>query len=606
LDDGHPDLIAEEGQMANVVPVDAYSTGEWYPGYKPEFFDMPWIVDPAGPFRPGDEDQFWFLDFHWSRGLTPLGATLWSGDGYCWGTQHAAETLPLPPGRGVTARFAGTHLYGSALPETDPREIEARAGRIATNLPHFLNNYRSIWESGRDELENTWSYFRGIDFTQVRGDDLPTLLGQARRYHKRSMEIHFGVMYPMLANFLGFYGACADMGINPNEIGKFLQGEDTKIMETDRKLYELALKARAAGLEPVFSAHDGGQLREALGRHGGAASIWLTEFDDFLQVYGWRAEATCDVGVPSWIEDNTIPLDLVKTFLQRRDPHDFEHAASNAWAERQEAIENARAGLTREEQAVFDAGLASNQEANFPWWQDDHNYYIDLKVMLPLRWGCQELANRVKADRQDDMLYLFWPELRDVATGDRPYDAGLRSLVDARRQYFDHWHSRRSEMPKVLGTIPEAVEDPILIEIFGLNPQSIKAVQNPEAAEQTTISGVAAAKGVARGVARVLQSSDELHRLEPGSILVCESTSPNWTPAFGKIAGAVCDGGGMLSHAAIVGREYGVPTVTATGVATLSIADGDEVEVDGSNGVVTILTKAADLASAVDSPEVPA
>src|ERR1700712_4782579 len=113
--------------MANVVPVDAYSTGEWYPGYKPEFFDMPWIVDPAGPFKPGDENQFWFLDFHWSRGLTPLGATLWSGDGYCWGTQHAAESLPLPPGRGVSARFAGTHLYGSAIPATDPRENGARA-----------------------------------------------------------------------------------------------------------------------------------------------------------------------------------------------------------------------------------------------------------------------------------------------------------------------------------------------------------------------------------------------------------------------------------------------------------------------------------------------
>ncbi len=594
--------------MANVVPVDAYSTGEWYPGYKPEFFDMPWIVDPAGPFKPGDENQFWFLDFHWSRGLTPLGATLWSGDGYCWGTQHAAESLPLPPGRGVTARFAGTHLYGSALPESDPREIEARAGRIATNLPHFLNNYRSIWESGRDELESTWSYFRGIDFSQVRGDDLPSLLGQGRRYHKRAMEIHFGVMYPMLANFLGFYGACADMGINPNEIGKFLQGEDTKIMETDRLLYDLALRARAAGLEPVFEAHEGGQLRDALARHGGAASVWLTEFDAFLQVYGFRAEATCDVGVPSWIEDNTIPLNLVKTFLQRQDSHDFERASRNALAEREEAIENARAGLTREEQAVFDAGLTSNQEANFPWWQDDHNYYIDLKVMLPLRWGCQELANRVRADRHDDMLYLFWPELRDVATGERPYDANLRSLVDARRQYFDHWHGRRGEMPKVLGTIPEAVEDPILIEIFGLNPHSIKAVQNPEAAQQTVIPGVPAAKGTARGIARVLQSSDELHRLEPGSILICESTSPNWTPAFGKIAGCACDGGGMLSHAAIVGREYGVPTVTATGVATLSITDGDEVEIDGSSGTVTILTRAADVVAppAPASSEVPA
>jgi pyruvate,water dikinase len=321
--------------------------------------------------------------------------------------------------------------------------------------------------------------------------------------------------------------------------------------------------------------------------------VWLTEFDDFLQIYGFRAEATCDVGVPSWIEDNTIPLGLVKTFLKRDDAHDFSRAAANAMAEREEAIENARSGLTREEQAVFDAGLRSNQEANFPWWQDDHNYYIDLKVMLPLRWGCQELATRQGADHHDDMLYLFWPELVDVASGRRPYAGELKSLVADRRQYFDHWHAKRSQMPKVLGTIPESVDDPILIEIFGLNPGSIKAVQNPEAAQQTVMQGVPAAKGTARGTARVLQSSDELHRLEPGSILVCESTSPNWTPAFGKIAGAVCDGGGMLSHAAIVGREYGVPTVTAVGVATLSISDGDEVEVDGSNGTVTILTKAA-------------
>jgi phosphohistidine swiveling domain-containing protein len=596
-------LIVEEEQMANVVPVDDFATGEWYPGYKPEHFDMPWIVDPASPFKPGDEQGFWFLDFHWSRGLTPLAATLWSGDGYCWGTQHAAESLPLPPGRGVSARFAGTHLYGSALPETDPNEIGARANRIATNLPHFLRNYRSIWEGGRDELESTWQYFRGVDFAGT--PDLTDLLTKGRRYHKRAMEIHFGVMYPMLANFLGFYGACADMGINPNEIGKFLQGEDTKIMETDREVYRLAMRARAAGLSDVFDTHEPHELRAALGREPGAGP-WLTEFDDFLQVYGWRAEATCDVGVPSWIEDNTIPLGLIKTFLKKDDQHDFEAAARNAMAEREEAIENARTGLTREEQAVFDAGLQSNQEANFPWWQDDHNYYIDLKVMLPLRWGCQELARRENADHKDDMLYLFWPELMDVVSGRKPYQGELKSLVGERRQYFDHWHARRSEMPKVLGTIPEAVEDPILIEIFGLNPGSIKAVQNPDAAKQTVMKGVPAAKGTARGIARVLQSSDEMHRLEPGSILVCESTSPSWTPVFGKIAGAACDGGGMLSHAAIVGREYGVPTVTALGVATISIADGDEIEVDGTTGTVTILNKAATTTSADTSADAPA
>jgi phosphohistidine swiveling domain-containing protein len=577
-----------------VVPIDEYATGEWYPGYKPEHFASPYLVDPASPFKPGDEENFWFLDFHWSRGLTPLAATLWASDGYCWGTQHAAEGLPVPPGRGITARMAGTHLYGSAINETDPREIGARAGRMGVNLPAFLQNYEQIWAAGRDELEGTWDHFQKLDLTAVPQGEFASVLTSARRYHKRSMEIHFDVMYPMLLNFLGFYGACAEMGLDPSATGKFLQGEDTKIMETDRGLAALAAKAKQAGLRDVFEEHDGGSLRGALSARGGSASTWLTEFDDFLQVFGHRQEATCDVGVPSWLEDNTIPLDMIRSFVLKDEEHDFEAAARNALAERDAAIDAARSGLTKEEQAVFDAGLHANQSANFPWWQDDHNYYIDLKVMLPLRRACQELAGRVDADDQNDLLYLFWPELVDVANGGA-YEGELKSLVADRRQYFDHWHAKRGEMPKVLGTIPEKVEDPVLIEIFGINPQSIRAVQNPNAANETVLTGVPAAKGTATGIARILQSTDEMHRLEPGTILVCESTSPTWTPAFGKIAGAVCDGGGMLSHAAIVGREYGVPTVTAVGVATLAIGDGDLIEVDGTNGRVTILKRAKEI-----------
>jgi pyruvate,water dikinase len=145
-------------------------------------------------------------------------------------------------------------------------------------------------------------------------------------------------------------------------------------------------------------------------------------------------------------------------------------------------------------------------------------------------------------------------------------------------------------MPKVLGTVPESVEDPILIEIFGLNAHSLKAMQSTGSAE--TVTGIAASKGTARGTARVLHNADELHRVSAGDILVCESTSPNWTPAFAKIAACVCDGGGTLSHAAIVGREYGLPVVTASGIATTAIADGDEIEVDGTSGTVKVLNRA--------------
>jgi pyruvate,water dikinase len=92
----------------------------------------------------------------------------------------------------------------------------------------------------------------------------------------------------------------------------------------------------------------------------------------------------------------------------------------------------------------------------------------------------------------------------------------------------------------------------------------------------------------------VLHNASELHRILPGEILVCEATSPNWTPAFSKIAACVCDGGGTLTHASIISREYRIPCVVGVGLATQTIADGDLVEVDGGRGRVTVLERSTD------------
>src|SRR5690606_7379130 len=96
--------------------------------------------------------------------------------------------------------------------------------------------------------------------------------------------------------------------------------------------------------------------------------------------------------------------------------------------------------------------------------------------------------------------------------------------------------------------------------------------------------GLGASPGKGRGRARVLHGPHDLHRILAGEILVCEGTSPSWTPAFTRIAGCVCDQGGTLAHASIISREYGVPCVVGTAVATQAIHDGDLVEVDGSAG----------------------
>ena len=108
----------------------------------------------------------------------------------------------------------------------------------------------------------------------------------------------------------------------------------------------------------------------------------------------------------------------------------------------------------------------------------------------------------------------------------------------------------------------------------------------------TELKGFASSAGAAEGPARVLKLLGDVVKLQPGEIMVAPTTNPSWAPVFTKIKAAVTDIGGLTSHAAIVSREYGLPSVTGTGVATTVIKTGDIIRVDGSTGVVTIVKRA--------------
>ena len=102
------------------------------------------------------------------------------------------------------------------------------------------------------------------------------------------------------------------------------------------------------------------------------------------------------------------------------------------------------------------------------------------------------------------------------------------------------------------------------------------------------LHGMRGSPGVARGTARVLRSLGEADRLEAGDVLVAETTAPPWTPLFGRAVAIVTDAGGILSHCAVVAREYEIPAVVGTKMGRSVIRDGQEIEVDGTNGTVRI------------------
>ncbi|MGW7410453.1 PEP-utilizing enzyme [Streptomyces sp. NPDC054833] len=574
--------MAQSGEMADA---------ECYPGFRPECTESAYAVEPFRPYGEQDESRLWFLDFHWPRGLTPLGLLV-NQDGYGWGSQLAAECLPLPASRGITQRLIGTHTYAAAIPVPSEHEHRARMNRLRSGLNRFLDEFPEIWAAREAEIEQWWQRLLSIDPARLDTAQLADHLAETRRFHRRAFEIHFEVMYPLLANHLAFRRLCDSLGVDPALVGVLLQGEHTRVMDTDRALWGLAKAARRAGLAAArLTAAPGDRVLAELAAAGGARAGWATAFGDFLRAYGHRAEGTSDVALPSWLEDPTPPLGRIASFLALPAEHDFDAELARARKQRDAAADAVRGSLTGRDQRLFDSALASCRAANFPKWQDDHNVSIDLRIALPLRRASLEIAERAGADRRDDAVFLFWPELIAIAEGRSAYGP-LRGLVGERRDFFDRWRGRRSSLPKVLGTASDAdAQDPVLAEVFGIDRTLLGNIRAAATQIVTRLSGVPAARGTARGRARVLTDAEGLHRLRPGDVLVCESTSPNWTPAFAVIAACVCDAGGILSHAAIVGREYGVPTVTAVGSATHCIRDGDEVEVDGTNGVVRVLRR---------------
>jgi len=125
------------------------------------------------------------------------------------------------------------------------------------------------------------------------------------------------------------------------------------------------------------------------------------------------------------------------------------------------------------------------------------------------------------------------------------------------------------------------------MKIFGFDLMSLKGKRG-RGGKGLLIRGVATSPGKVKGVARVLHSPEEFDQMQPGDVLVASITTPAWTPLFAMASAVVTDVGGPLSHGSIVAREYGIPAVLGTGVATKRIHSGQVITVDGSAGIVIL------------------
>lgn len=525
-------------------------------------------ADPARPLSPQDLDRSWRLDFHHPRGVVPLAVRLL--DHLVEGSQSAARETRS--GHGFTARLVGSHVYYGRPDGVPP-------GRAATPVPPAeLHRYGAAfpaeWAADAARLDAALIRLEAVprdDLARAGTAAIAGYLRQALAAHREAWRVHFATMYRLLAVHGFVLAELRDLGLDDVTAAGLLQGVDNAVLAVDQELRELAALARDHGVAGHFELPIA-DLGRRLGREPRAAGWWAA-FEEFLARHGNRGEAGAEISTPGWNEDPAAVLALVRREL-------IEHSAAPARPDIAEVAGRIRQGLAPGARPRFETAYRLARQANFAWWNEEHNAVIDLRAHLPVRRAALAASAALRLPRPDDALYLHLEELTGMLAGQAAW-ADLADVVGQRRDYVERWRTARSQLPVRLGT-GEDDGDPVLREILGAGAGTV-------AQGDVVLAGLGVSPGRAEGRARVLTSVADLAELRRGEVLVCEATSPGWTPAFDRIAACVCDQGGMLTHAAIIAREYGVPAVCAVGGASTTIRTGDLLAVDGTTGEVRVL-----------------
>ena len=422
--------------------------------------------------------------------------------------------------------------------------------------------------------------YREVDALPLPGAgpaDLGSAWDRAWQIADRIWIVHFRVIlgaYEALDDLVDTVKACID-GLADGAILGLASGSVEELAKVEIALSGLASMV-AADPELVVRLRLTPPATIAELRALPGAADLADALDEFLAVHGHLGHLTEDLGEPSWRES---PSRLLADLAIRTERDDDSAAARRADRESAAAaleseIRTELAGRPQD-LATFEQALAAARSVG--WLTEGHNYWLDRMCGDRLRRFTSRIAPHLVAtgviDAAEDIWHLARAEVGQLLRT----PADRRGLVAERRAE----HALRCELtpPRTLGKPPQ-VQDPTTVDRFD-GPRFAST-------DAAVVRGTGASAGVVRAVARVVEGPADFDRVRPGDIVVARASNPGWVPLFGIAGGFVTDTGGVLSHAAVVAREYGVPAVVGTGDATQRIADGQIVEIDGSTGFVRL------------------
>ena len=596
------------------VPTPAGAEGweEMYPYYL--------LFDPAR--RDEEEKRFWFYNgMHFPE---PMPAFDMITGGSCYQSigLYQGRVFSIPTVLGIEHRVVNGYVYITSNEVTDPAEIEKRLEVFLPRIGFYYANWDSLVNRWQAEVEK-----RIDELAALEVPNLPELEDEQEVIHDHKLgsnyrlmrsydrtlqlynelnQLHFELLLLAYGAYLTFFqfcqGAFPDMGMQT--MTQMIAGYDTTMFRPDDELKALARSALDKGVDGAFT--DGRSHEEILAElsESEQGREWIADLES--RQHPWFYMSTGDGFYHhhrAWADDPRLPFAAIGGYIrQLGEGRSLDRPKEQLLAERDRIASEYSALLpTDEERVQFDEMLGLCRHV-FPH-AEGHKFFIE-------HWGTSLFFNKMREigqvfveqgffEEADDVFFLNIHEVHEAL-----FDLGLAWSGGRPGRGTLYWPprvARRKEIlaklaewnpPPALGTVPEVISDPTVQLLWGITADRLHAWAATAGGGDSAgdVSGYAASPGVVEGVARVVRSVDDIGTVQQDEILVCSVTAPSWGPVFPKIAAAVSDIGGMMSHAAIVAREYGLPAVVGTGNATSTINTGDRVRVDGNTGTVTILS----------------
>lgn len=539
------------------------------------------VVDPADLEVTWERD-----DMHMPFALTPLASdyiTKALGASF----NHHYELFGGPQ------RLEGRVWHGYAyfgfswnVPREDEKAAEARWTEILRGrIPLTAAYWR---DEALPELDRIYRSISSVAVDDLAPDALAAAWRDAWAATLRAWQIHFvSIMgpYQVLEDMADQYGAAMGPG-HDLEALSLVRGDEHELEDVEARIEGLTAMLAAS---PELAAVVAAQGRAATDATGGddraidrpaleaapAGLEFLASLDDFLERHGHLGQNHDDLATPSWAE---APALLFANLVRRVGATG---AGSRALLAELRRVADERAEATRaalagrpDDLARFEATLAHAREIGY--LTEGHNYWIDRMAQARLRALVMRVGRRLAREgvlrQPDDIFFLGRDGVAEAILDGRPRHDVVRELRAALER------QRMMTPPRYVGVIPT---EPSTGDRFDSGPV--------DQTEADALRGTGASAGVARGPARVVLSVDDFGRVAPGDVIVCPASNPSWVPVFTIAGGLVTNTGGVLSHAAVVAREFGLPAVVGATGATQRIADGRLVEIDGTAGTVRLL-----------------